>query len=281
MPLLTRRRAAMVLALPAFLVPAIEIPLVLWARHAFLSANGETLEDPATISLAISDPAIGGIFANIILVIAALVLTAMPVIVWAYLAAIARLPASAGRRHVMWALLGFFCIGQIVATAGLVLTTQYTFSNGHDLHMLGSYIFFPAQALALLAAAVLCRMLLGRQQAFGIGAEAWPFRPGMHRFRFRFALVMIFFAVSFGVLFVIKDWPLPLHPETVHLLYTQSEVLVVICYLLFFGSYSLDILEMVREGRLHPRLGSPEPPAAVAGDGETLSAREARMAHRP
>jgi len=252
MPLLTRRRAAMVLALPAFLVPAIEIPLMLWARHAFLSENAANPDDPPTISLAISDPAIGGIFANIILVIAALILMALPMILWAYLSAIDRLPLTRGRKLLMQGLLAFFFLGQLTASSGMVLTTQYTFSNGHDLHMLGSYIFFASQALALLAAAILCRMLLHHQQEAGIGAEVWPFRPGMHRFRFRFAWLMVFLAVCFGVLFVIKDWPLPVSVDVVQILYTQSEVLVIASYVLFFGSYSIDILDMVQQGKLLP-----------------------------
>ncbi len=265
MPLLTRRRAAMALALPAFLVPAIEIPLMLWARHAFLATSDDSLEDPPTISLAISDPAIGGIFADVILVVAALTLMALPMILLVYLTAIDRLPVSHGLRRLMWALLGFFFIGQLTASAGMVLTTQYTFSNGHDLHMLGSYIFFPAQALALLAAAILCRILLHQQQQFAIGAEAWPFRAGMHSFRFRFSFLMVFLAVVFGMLFAIKEWPLPVPSAVVMIIYTQSEVLVVACYVLFFGSYALDILEMVHHGKLHPKLAAP-PPVSRTGE---------------
>ena len=253
MPLVKGYPAGIILALPAFLVPALEIPLVLWARHAFLATNPHYMDDPPTISLAISDPAIGGIFAGVILVIAAMVMLAMPMILWCYLSAIGCLPVSRGRRRVKQALLAVFLIGQITASAGMVLTTQYTFSNGHDLHMLGSYIFFPAQALALLAAALLCRMLHHQQNSHGIGAEAWPFRPGTHRFRFHFAFLMIFFAVCFGILFVIKDWNLPLPGYAVQVLYTQSEVLVIACYVVFFGTYALDILHTVhRRGLYHP-----------------------------
>lgn len=256
MPRLRGYPAGIILAMPAFLVPALEIPLVLWARHAFLATNPDYMDDPPTISLAISDPAIGDIFANVILVIAALVMLAMPMILWCYLSAIGCLPVSRGRRRVMQSLLAVFLIGQITASSGMVLTTQYTFSNGHDLHMLGSYIFFPAQALALLAAALLCRMLLHQQKSYGIGADAWSFRPGTHRFRFGFAFPMVFIAVCFGILFVIKDWNLPLPGYAVQVLFTQSEVLVIACYVVFFGSYSLDILHMVQRRVLYPPAGA-------------------------
>lgn len=268
MPLLTRQRAAMALAFPALLVPVIEIPLVLWARHAFLVHNPDYLDQPPTISRAISDPMIGDTFANVILVITALILVSLPIIVRAYVHAIAKLPVSAGKRLLMWALLGFFCVAQLVASFGMVLTTQYTFANSDHLHMLGSYIFFPAQAFALLGAAILCRVLVSQQARFGIPPDAWPFRAGMHHFRFRFALVVVFLAITFGVFFTIRDWPLPISTYTAYILYTQSEVLVIASYVVFFGSYAVDIREMVHHGRLpHPLLDTlPAAPRRKAGE---------------
>lgn len=237
----------MIVALPPALVPAVEIPLILWARHASISSNPDYLHKPPTISRAISDPEIGGIFADLNLVIAVLVCISMPMILWAYLRAMDQLLTRRPSRFILWAILAFFCLGQITASLGMVLATQYTFSNGHDLHMLGSYIFFPTQALALVAAAILCRILFLQKQKYGFSAEAWPFRSGMHLFRYRFSFLIIFFAVCFGVLYVIKGWNLPISAYAVRVLYTQSEVLVISSYVLFFGSYSLDILKMMNQ----------------------------------
>ena len=159
----------------------------------------------------------------------------------------------------MWALLAFFTVAQLIACFGMVLTTQYTFANNDDLHMLGSYIFFPAQALALLGAAILCRLLLQQCETHGIPGEHWPFRPGMHRFRFRFAVVVVLLAASYGVLYVVKDWSLPVSNYVAHVIYTQCEVVVIASYVLFIGSYSIDLLDMVSNDRLRPR---PSPDAA-------------------
>lgn len=255
MPLLTRSRAALLIALPALLVPAIEIPLVFWARQEFLDLHPGYADEPPTISRAISEPVIGGPFASLHLLITALILITLPVLAWAYLHAIARLPLEATRRRLMQAVLVLFLLCQVVACFGTVLTTQFTFANNEPLHMLGSYIFFVAQALAILLAATLCRLLLHQQQKHGIDGEAWPFRPGMHRFRFRFALAITLLSIGYGVLFFIKDWPLPVSSYAVHTVYTQWEVVVVTCFVLFLGSYALDIRDMVHRDKLPARLG--------------------------
>lgn len=250
MALLNRRWAAWLFALPALLVPAIEIPLVLWARSTFLALHPDYVDEPPTISRAINDPSIGVPFADLHLVINFLILIVMPVLMWAYALAIWRLRLTRGERVFMYVLLVLVFVFQIIASAGVVVTTQYTFDTNDHLHMLGSYFFFAFQALTVLVAATLCRLLLVRQQRTDIPDEDWQFRPFMHRFRFRFALFITALAVFYGVVFLIKDWTLPINDYAVHVIYTQSEVLIVSCFVLFLGSYAVDIHHMVRRDRL-------------------------------
>jgi len=259
MPLLTRNRVALLFALPALLVPVIEIPLVLWARASFIALNPEYMNDPPTISRSINDPAVGGPFADIILLITALILLVTPLLIWAYALAIARLTLNRGHRSLMYVLLFLVFVLQIVASTGMVMTTQFTFAINHDLHMMGSYIFFFFQALTILIAATLCRMLLAQQQRQGIPNGEWQFSPAMHRFRFRFALVIIGLVVLYGILFVAKDHSLPISQYVVQVIYTQCEVIVIACYVLFVGSYAVDIHQMIRDDKL--RLAPPAAPA--------------------
>ena len=250
MALFSRKHAAWLFALPALLVPVIEIPLVLWARSSFLSMHPDYMDDPPTISRAINDPSVGLPFADLILVITTLIMMALPVMLLSYALAISRLDLSRARRGVMYGLLFLFFVFQITASTGMVITTQFSFATNHDLHMLGSYLFFAFQAITILVAATLCRLLLHQQQEHGIPDHEWHFRPGMHRFRFRFALLIGALAALFGILFVIKDYPLPISPYAVQVIYTQCEVIVIAAFVLFLGSYGVDIFYMVREGKL-------------------------------
>ncbi|MFO1131843.1 MAG: hypothetical protein U1E16_07530 [Hyphomicrobiales bacterium] len=265
MSLMTRNRTALLFALPALLVPVIEIPLVLWARSSFIALHPDYLNDPPTISRSINDPAVGGPFANLILVITALILMVTPVLVWSYAKAISQLTLSRARRAVMRVLLVLLLVLQIAASAGMVLTTQFTFAIDHDLHMLGSYIFFCFQALTIVIAGTLCRMLHGEQRRQGIPDDDWQFLPVMHRVRFRFAMVILALVVSYGILFVLKDHALPVSAYAVQVAYTQCEVIVIACYVLFLGSYGIDINNMVRRGKLSPGIAArPEPVTGAA-----------------
>ncbi|WP_421693114.1 hypothetical protein [Aestuariivirga sp.] len=258
MTLLPRRSLAVLLALPAALVPIIEVPLVVWARHSFLFRHPDYADDPPTISRAISDPSIGAPFATVILVITGLIALALPVIFWAYLVSISRMPAGRSFKTALYGLAFLTLACQIAASFGMVLTSQYTFSIDRDLHMLGSYIFFAAQAVTILLAATLCRVLLHLQQKYQLPEESYLFRPGMHRFRFRFALVIVALAVLYGVLFFVKDHTLPISAYVVQIAYTQCEVLVISAFVLFLGSYAVDIHAMVHRGLIGAPAALPE-----------------------
>ena len=255
-----RRALALLLALPAALVPVIEVPLVIWARHDFLFRHPDYADDPPTISRAISDPLIGAPFAMVILVITGLIALALPVIVWAYLVSISRLPAGRAVKTALYLLVVLTLACQITASFGMVLTSQYTFSIDRDLHMLGSYIFFAAQAVTILLAATLCRVLLHVQQKHRLPEESYLFRPGMHRFRFRFALAIVALAILYGVLFFVKDHTLPISAYVVQIAYTQCEVLVISAFVLFLGSYAVDTYALVQRG-LIGRRARPSPAA--------------------
>ena len=258
--MMSRRRTALLFALPAILVPVIEIPLVLWARATFLAMHPDYLDDPPTISRAINDPSVGVPFADLILVITALIMTALPIMLLSYARAISRLHLSPSRRNMLYGLLFLFFVFQITASTGMVITTQYSFDIDHDLHMLGSYMFFCFQATTILVAAVLCHILLRHQTRHAIPDHEWQFRASMHRFRVRFAMVVVGLAALYGIFYVAKDYEWPISPYVVRVIYTQSEVIVIASFVVFLGSYSLDIYHAI----LHGGLSRPRQPSITA-----------------
>lgn len=253
MPLITRNLAAKLLALPAVMVPTIEIPLVLWARSSFLGLHPDYLENPPTISRSISDPVVGPPFASMILLITALILFLVVLLFWAYLLAISRLALGRMQRLVFHGLLALTIMFQVVASAGMVTTTQVTFLIDHDIHMIGSYVFFAFQALTILLASMLCLLLFKEYQLQTIADHEWQFQPRMHLLRYRFGLVTMSLVVLYGVLFVLKDHALPISGYAVQVIYTQCEVVVIACFVLFLGSYAVDIHHMVKHDRLYLR----------------------------
>ena len=261
MALPNRKWVALLFALPSLLVPAIEIPLVLWARATFLELHPDYTEEPPTVSRAINDPSIGTLFADLNLLINFLILVVMPILIWAYVLAVWRSQLSRGWRMAMYALLALFLVFQVIASIGVVVLTQYTFDTNDHLHMLGSYFFFTFQALTILTAALLCGTLLAQQRKLEIPHDEWHFRPGMHRFRVRFGVLIGVLASFYGVLFIIKDWTLPISDYAVHVIYTQLEVVIISCFVLFLGSYAVDIHHMISRDKL--RLGPRPAPRQI------------------
>ena len=107
----------------------------------------------------------------------------------------------------------------------------------------------------------------GEQRRQGIADAEWQFLPVMHRVRFRFAMVILALVVAYGILFVLKDHALPVSAYVVQVAYTQCEVIVIACYVLFLGSYGIDINDMVRRGKLPLRAApalAATPPAKEA-----------------
>lgn len=247
---MSRKYVALIFALPAVLVPVIEIPLVLWARSTFISLHPAYYVDPPTISRSINDPLVGSFFAKLILVITGLIAITLPMLTAAYVRAISQLDATRARRVGMYVNLLFVLLFQFIASAGMVMTTQFTFAIDRNKHMLGSYIFFISQAVTILLAANLCRMLHGEKLKHGIPDDDWQFPAAMHRFRVKFALVIAGLAVTYGVLFKVKDLKLPVGAYDVQVAYTQCEVIVIACFVLFIGSYAVDIFYMVRHDKL-------------------------------
>lgn len=271
-----RAAAAILAAAPAALVPAIEIPLVLWTRREFIVHHPDYADDPPTISRAISDPVIGSTFGDMILLITALIAAAAPLILAAYWLTFARAPLDRSGRAAAYVAVATLGMLQFAASAGMVLTTQFTFATNHDLHMLGSYIFFAFQAAAILLATAMCSTILRLRKTHGLPSSHFYLMPRMQRIRIRLGLAVVGLSAAYGVLFAIKDWPLPASRYAVQIIYTQCEVLTIASFVLFLGSYAVDIHAMVRRGPL--RSGTHWPAgAALAAAADTSGQRSIQI----
>ena len=68
----------LLLSVPVVAIPLFQIPMMFWARWSFYQRHPDYVQHSApTISRAISDPAIGGPFAMMILAVTAVVLLAL------------------------------------------------------------------------------------------------------------------------------------------------------------------------------------------------------------
>lgn len=241
-----QNKTALLLTVPSVLVPVVGCPLVLWARWEFLRLHPSYLSHPPTISRAISDPRIGEPFANAVLLIAALISVAYVIIVREYALSVASLPVTRTVKIAMYAIVAAIAATQALACTGMVLTSEYTFANDNNLHMLGSYIFFSAQAISILLAGTLCHTISLVQSRYGVSDQSSSTRRTMQHLRFRMGLGIVLLTAVYGLLFMIKDCALPLSPYVIRIAYTQCEVLTVICYALFLSSYAVDTYSMTK-----------------------------------
>ena len=125
-------------------------------------------------------------------------------------------------------------LSEVAALIGLNMLTTNTFSVNGDLHMLGSYIFFAAQILAIAIGAVLCRSLVNR------APDGW-LMPSMQRLRFPMGMAVLALTLVYLGLFVGKDHNSLFPQYTVQLIYVQCEVLVISCFMLFLATYGVDL----------------------------------------
>jgi hypothetical protein len=231
-------------ALAAILVPVLQIPALVWARETFLDLNPSYLADPPTISRAINDPRVGEPFGWLILLITLLLCFAVPVILAAYWQSASSLAIGARPRR--WLRIGIVAAGvsEVAALIGLNMLTTNSFAVNDELHMLGSYIFFAAQLLAIAIGAGLCHNLLKRSR------DGWLL-PSMQRFRYPMGLAVLALTLIYLGLFIGKDHNTLFPQYAVQLVYVQCEVLVISAFMLFLATYGVDLWALSKRNDLH------------------------------
>jgi hypothetical protein len=166
-------------------------------------------------------------------------------ILWLYERSARSLPAGQTRRIVATGIR--LAVGsQVVACVGMVMLSHYR-SPGHgDEHMMGSYIFFSAQALAVLWVGVICRAIARDEDAASRLGRPGLINPRMSRVRSRLAFFSVGLAFAFLALYVAKGFEFEYGYDAMYLAYVLSEPALISCFLLVFATYYPELLLAAR-----------------------------------
>ncbi|QGZ33589.1 hypothetical protein [Stappia indica] len=244
-PLLARL-TGLAAGLPVVLVPASAIYMMVWARWTFYERHPDYVQQSApTVSRAITDPYIGDPFAAAILGVAIVIALAILPISYAFYGAISaragHMPKVAASLRRMMAV---FLVMQVLGTSGMVICTQVTFRHNHDLHMLGSYLFFVFQALSILMSGIITTRLLrlpdtGRPSYLCLGSR-------YTRLRRTLAFVTAGLAGLYVALFLVKGLDLPVTEYTIYYIYTVQEIVTISAYITQVMLYAPEIYRIAR-----------------------------------
>jgi hypothetical protein len=224
---------------------------IYYARVEFAALHPDYVaEQPPTISRGISDPSIGEPFAVWVSISSLFILLGVVQIATLYLRSASVLPAASARTgRALRRLARAMVAAQCVATVGIVMLSVYRFPT-HDLeHMVGSYIFFIAQAAAALLAGAACT-LIARDAAAAEVLAAHPYiNPRISRWRGPFALGSALMALAFLTFFILKDVDLGAWNGVVYQFYVLSEPALITYFLTVQALYLFEIARMARAGR--------------------------------
>lgn len=244
-PLLARL-AGLAASVPVVVIPAWAIYMMVWARWTFYERHPDYIQQSApTVSRAITDPYIGDPFAAVILAVAIVIALAMVPLTYAFYGAISaragHMPKAAASLRRMMAV---FLVMQVLGTSGMVICTQVTFRHDHDLHMLGSYLFFVFQALSILMSGIITTRLMrlpdtGRPSYLCLGSRYTRLRRAL-------AFVTAGLAGLYVALFLVKGLDLPVTEYTIYYVYTVQEIVTISAYIVQVMLYAPEIYRIAR-----------------------------------
>lgn len=244
-----RLRLHRLLHLPALgvvLVPAIVVPSILWARIAFHHRHPDA--DPSiylTISRAISDPAVGEPFAFWVTLAAVLLWPATHLLFWMF---VVRHPAreaiGTARDRLARALFAAMSIAMTMTCVGMVILSRWRLGGSlydHDMHMVGSYVFFAGQASAIFVVALYHAVIAPAPHP----SDATAFFPVRWRARVGFAVVGL--AAFYGVIFHVKSLDFGAASHWVVAAYVELETILIIVFLVYLALFYVDVARFLHE----------------------------------
>jgi hypothetical protein len=244
-----RRLLCRLLHLPAFgvlAVPAIVVPAILWARIAFHARHPDA--DPAmylTISRAISDPAVGEPFAFWVTLAACLLWPATHLLFWMFArrhpARAALAPARDLAARVLFVPMS---IAMTMTCVGMVILARWRLGGSlhdHDMHMIGSWVFFAGQSSAIFAVALYHALIAPAPH----GSDTTAFFPVRWRARIGFAVVAL--AALYGVIFHVKAHDFGVASPWVVAAYVELETILIVVFLAYLALFWIDVVRFLRE----------------------------------
>jgi len=241
------RLALLALVLNGFAILTVNF-WIYTARWDFIVRNPD-YHKPPTISRAISDPAIGAPF-SVWVTLSGIFLVVGVGILGLHFMRVVRLIEQPSRyqRLAGSVLIPAVFVLQGVSAVGMHLLSTYRFPESRDMHMIGSYTFFVAQALLVVLftfynhALLRDRAGLARLASLGVLSARWV------RARFYTGLVSIGLVVLYFALFKAKD--MYEYPEAplLYLAYVTTEPMVISSFLLVLGLCHVDLHRVRRRG---------------------------------
>jgi hypothetical protein len=218
------------------------------ARFDFIALHPEYVaEKPPTISRAISDPLIGEPFAFWI-GLSAIVLAFGVISLGLLYIRSARVIGTINRRAAFIIIVTTFfgVASQLASSTGMIMLSRYTFFNNHDLHMIGSYMFFSGQTLLILIFGCLNLWMARRPEINGMLEGAHLLNPALTRIRAYWGPAVTAFAVVFLLLFFLKGFEFSFGNEELYLAYVLSEPAAISGYLSFLALYLIDLALIIQ-----------------------------------
>lgn len=210
------------------------------ARWRFIDAQGDALQEPPTISKAITLTKIGEPF-TLWITASAIALVIAVAVFMAYYMSLARFGSSLRLKLALFGLMPLIFVLQVASGWGMYTLSAYTLRNGHDLHMMGSYVFFGSEALVVLLYGVFNQMMLRAPELGEITSDKRLNKSWMRRRR-SMAFFAFGMAVLYGVLFQVKStYPYNEIP-LIYTLYVSTEPLVITCFLFVVAMACVDKL---------------------------------------
>ena len=228
---------AVSLALTGFVIVAVNI-LIYRARVVFGQNNPEYIAvEPATISRAISDPIVGEPFAAWMAICAPILFVGVAALVLAARREVRRAGSSVSGQD--YRIITLLCVTvailQGMASFGMVILSHYRFPNFHEMHMVGSYLFFFSQAFVVVFGDILTRRIVKQPQHCSMVTVR------MARFRRTYIWLPILLGIAYLSLFVLKGFDLGAINEKLYIAYTITEPLLISSFLGYILTLHVDM----------------------------------------
>jgi hypothetical protein len=221
---------------------------IYYARAAFIATHPAYVAvQPPTISRAISDPVIGIPFAFWISVSAVTLVFGVACLALIHLHTARIAPFGSRRAHRIF--LGAVVaapIAQIGSGIGMYILSNFRFPEANAMHMVGSYTFFVAQGLVILAALIGCLAWRSSQVSLGRMADKGTMRSRMLRLRIWVGYASIGLTVGYILLFAMKNVDIGAFNAPLYTAYVLAEPVVISSFLLLLALFQTDFIGAIR-----------------------------------
>lgn len=216
---------------------------VYWARAMYKALYpGAFVSRPPSVSGTLRDPLIGepfGFWVGISALI--LAVAVLPVARLHYRAAGRLRLLTAGGGAFATRLTHIAITAQMVSVCGVLILSQYRFPDYGREHIIGSYLFFIGQALAVACSTGVMIML---RRNFGTGVENWRASGLMRRLsgaRILFGTGTLALALVYVVLFAARNLRLEDGSYPVYPAYALAEPVLISLYLFYLLTFTADL----------------------------------------